>query len=197
MKYLLITFLALGSLFVSALEAQTVTRYINASYSSNDPAIMNQLVSALADQLTQNKNFVDIQQSAIAITSFVSLDNLKATSRLSNILSENLIHEMQVRGYKIIDFKTMESIVIDKKGDFLFSRDLSKLRKSLNVDYALTGTYVDYKNGTVINARIIDLRSHIILSTAQILVPRRVAKRALLKQHKILNFQPNTISLSK
>ena len=172
-----------------------VTRYINTA--NNEPAVMNQLVSALADQLTQNKNFVNIQKSAIAITSFVSLDNLQSTSRLSNILSENLIHEMQVRGYKIIDFKTMENIVIDKKGDFLFSRDLSKLRKSLNVDYALTGTYVDYKNGTVINARIIDLRTHIILSTAQILIPKHIVKRASLKEHRIPSFKPNTILLSK
>jgi TolB-like protein len=104
---------------------------------------------------------------------------------------------MQVRGYKIIDFKTMENIVIDKKGDFLFSRDLSKLRKSLNVDYALTGTYVDYKNGTVINARIIDLRTHIILSTAQILIPKHIVKRASLKEHRIPSFKPNTILLSK
>jgi len=195
MKKLVLILLVFGSFFL--LSAQNTTRYINSSYSNNDPAVLNQLVSALADQLTQNKNFVDIQKSAIAITSFVSLDNLKVTSRLSNILSENLIHEMQVRGYKVIDFKTMESIVIDKKGDFLFSRDLSKLRKSLNVDYALTGTYVDYRNGTVINARIIDLRSHVILSTAQILIPRSVAKRARIKQYKIPNFKPNIISLSK
>jgi len=192
MKKFFLVFLLIFFNVANAYES----KYINVTY-SNQPAVINQLVSALADQLTQNKNFKDISKSAIAITSFVSLDNLSKTSRLGNILSENLIHEMQVRGYKIIDFKMMENIVVDKKGDFLFSRDISKLRKSLNVDYALTGTYIEYKTGTVINARIVDLRTHIILSSAQILVPKKLVKRATNKEHKILNFKQNTITLSK
>jgi len=145
--------------------------------SNNDASVINELVSSISSQLTKNKNFKNLQESAIAITSFVSLDNLKATSRLSNILSENLIHEMQVRGYKVIDFKTMEKIKIDSRGDFLFSRDVAKLRSELNIDYALTGTYVKYRSGTVVNARIIDLKTHIVLSSAQVLIPTRVVKR--------------------
>ncbi len=129
-------------------------RHVTTSH--NDANTINKLVSNLSSQLTANKNFENLQDSAIAITSFVSLDNLKATSRLSNILSENLIHEMQVRGYKVIDFKTMEKITIDSRGDFLFTRDIAKLRSELNIDYALTGTYVKYRSGTVVNARIID-----------------------------------------
>ena len=163
---------------------------------NSDAGTMNYLVSALSDQLTQNKNFTDIEKSAIAITSFVSLDNLKSTSRLSNILSENLIHEMQIRGYKVIDFKTMNEIKIDARGDFLFSRDVSKLRKSLNVDYALTGTYIEYRKGTVVNARIINLKTHVVLSSAQIMIPRRVAKH-ISQAYKIPNFAPNKITLSK
>jgi len=178
--------------------------YINASskiynFSSinQDSAIMNQVVSAMADQLTQNKNFVNIEKNTIAITSFVNLDNIKATSRLGHILSENFIHEMQVRGYKIIDFKTMNKIKIDSNGDFLFSRDISKLRTTLNVDYALTGTYVKYRTGIVVNARIISLKTHIVLSTAQILIPRRVVKRISTDKNQIVNFTPNKILLSK
>jgi len=104
---------------------------------------------------------------------------------------------MQVRGYKIIDFKTMDNIKIDSRGDFLFSRDVSKLRKSLNIDYALTGTYVKYKSGTVVNARIINLKTHIVLSTAQVFIPKHTARRITRIKHKIVDFTSNTISLSK
>ena len=176
-------------------SANNEVRYINSS--STDAGTMNQLMSALSTQLTTNKNFPDVQSSAIAITSFVSLDDLQSTSRLSNLISENLIHEMQVRGYKVIDFKTMDTIKINATGDFLFSRDIAKLRKSLNIDYALTGTYVKYRSGTVVNARIICLKTHVVLSSAQILIPRRVVKRITGVNRKIPNFVPNTISLTK
>lgn len=168
-------------------------------YSSDrDAGAINKIVNALANQLTQNKNFENIQDPTIAVTSFVCLDNFKPTTRLSNILSEGLIHDMQVRGYKIIDFKTMDNIKIDSKGDFLFSRDIKKLRTALNIDYALTGTYVKYKSGTVVNARIINLKNHIILSTAQIFVPKQVMKRiANTQARRIPNFIPNKISLSQ
>ncbi|MDO8455180.1 MAG: FlgO family outer membrane protein, partial [Sulfurimonas sp.] len=171
---------------------------VEVAYSTRDSAaVVNQLVSSMADQLTQNKNFGDIQASAIAITSFVCLEDFKATSRLSNILSENFIHEMQIRGYKVIDFKTMSNIKIDSQGDFLFSRDILTLQTSLNVNYALTGTYTEYDSGLVINARIIDLQTHIILSTAQILIPKRVVNRISSAGNKIVDFMPNKISLSK
>jgi TolB-like protein len=181
-------------MFQASVSANNV-RYINTT--NSDAGTVNQLVGALSDQLTQNKNFKDIEKAAIAVTSFVCLDDFKAKSRLSNILSENLIHEMQVRGYKVIDFKIMDTIQIDAQGDFLFSRDVAKLRKSLNIDYALTGTYVKYKNGTVVNARIIDLKTHVVLSSAQILIPSRVEKRISSVGNQIPNFQPNTIQLSK
>ncbi|SFV74787.1 Flagellar protein FlgO [hydrothermal vent metagenome] len=175
-------------------NATNIKMYAN----TQDAGVVNQIVQALANQLTQNKNFANIKYPTIAITSFVSLENFKPTSRLSNILSEGLIHEMQVRGYKIIDFKTMDNIKIDKRGDFLFSRDISKLRKSLNIDYALTGTYIKYRSGTVINARIINLKTHIILSSAQIFIPHRIMKNiSSIQPHYIPNFTPNKITLSK
>ena len=194
MKKLLLAMVTIMLLQISA-SGNDNREYIN--FSRSDAGAMNQLMSALSTQLTQNKNFKDVQNSAIAITSFVSLEDLTTTSRLSTLIPENLIHEMQVRGYKVIDFKTMDTIKINSEGDFLFSRDIAKLRKNLNIDYALTGTYTKYRIGTVVNARIICLKTHIVLSSAQVLIPSRVVKRITGVHRKIPNFSPNTISLSK
>ncbi len=174
-KIFLLTILTLAFGMTTYASDYAQVRHVNSS--NNDASVINELVASISSQLTKNKNFKNLQESAIAITSFVSLDNLKSTTRLSNILSENLIHEMQVGGYKVIDFKTMEKIKIDSRGDFLFSRDVAKLRSELNIDYALTGTYVKYRSGTLVNARIIDLKTHVVLSSAQVLIPTRVAKR--------------------
>lgn len=192
------TILLICFIYINILTLQANDTIRNLYSADRDAGAINKIVNALANQLTQNKNFENIQDPTIAVTSFVCLDNFQPTTRLSNILSEGLIHDMQVRGYKIIDFKTMDNIKIDSKGDFLFSRDVSKLRKVLNIDYALTGTYVKYKSGTVVNARIINLKNHIILSSAQIFVPKQIMKHiGNPRVHKIPNFTPNKIQLSK
>ncbi|MEA3522099.1 MAG: FlgO family outer membrane protein [Campylobacterota bacterium] len=169
--------------------------YINSNI--QDAGVVNQLVGAIADQLTQNKDFKDIKNKSLAVTSFVCLDNLKATSRLSNIVSENLLHEMQVRGYRVIDFKTMQSISVGKYGDFIFSRDTTKLRQSLDLNYILTGTYTSYRSGIAINARIIDLKTHVILSTAQIFIPKKISRFLEKSQREIEDFTPNKVQLHK
>jgi TolB-like protein len=192
MKKVLITLVS--SLAFTLWAAQTV-EYAESSY--NDADMVNQLVSDLSQQLTVNKNFISIKDPIIAITSFVRLENFKTTTRLSSILSENLINEMQVRGFKVVDFKMMTSINIDKNGDFIFSRNIEKLRKNLNINYALTGTYTVYKDGTVFNARIVNLRTHIVLSTAQVFVPKQTIRRITHDKRKMVNFTDNTVSLSK
>jgi len=198
MRKILLSTALIASIFGGVSSADTMMNpYVSVANVRTDAGTVNQLVSALADQLTQNKDFGNVRKSNIAITSFVSLEDLKETSKFGNIVSENLIHEMQVRGYKVIDFKTMESLQIDEKGDFLFSRDITQLRQTLQIDYALTGTYTDYAKGTVINARIIELNSHVVLSTAQVFVPKRYIRHITGEKNKILDFKPNTISLSK
>ena len=194
MNKVLLTLIASLSLALT-LSASSRVEYVESSY--NNAGQVNQLVSQISDQLTVNKNFKNIDDPVIAITTFVCLEDFSATTRLSNILSENLIHEMQVRGYKVVDFKMMKSIKVDKDGDFLFSRDVEQLRKTLNINYALTGTYTEYKDGTVINARIINLKTHIVLSTAQVFIPKHTTRRITRKKHRMVDFTTNTISLSK
>ena len=143
----------------------------------NEAGQINNLVSNMTSQLTQNKNFKNISDNRIAITSFVALNNFDKTTIVSNIISENLIHELQVRGYKVIDYKTMDTIKINKDGDFVFSRDTNKLRKQYDINLVLSGTCTSYKRGLVINARILDMRDHSVVSTAQIWVPKRLTNK--------------------
>ncbi len=195
MKKMFLAVLAALLLQVTVYGSNYIT--VGSVSSAESAEVINQLVSSMSEQLTKNKNFSDIQSPVIAITSFVCLDNFKATSRLSNILSETFIHEMQIRGYRVIDFKTMGNIKIDSQGDFLFSRDMSKLQSSLSVNYALAGTYIEYKSGIVINARIIDLKTHIVLSTAQVFIPRRIVNRISSAGNTTVDFAPHKVLVSK
>jgi TolB-like protein len=150
-------------------SSQTI---LPASNGHSTASKINQTVKFLADQLSQNKDFANISDSSIAITSFVNVENLKETSKLGNLISEHLIHDMQIRGYRIIDFKAMPDIEVGAHGDYAFSRSVKNLKQDISLSYILTGTYTYYADGVSLNARIIDTRTNVVASTAQAFIPK-------------------------
>ena len=142
----------------------------------NVAGYVNRIASSIAEQLGQNKNFDNIEDTPIAIMSIVDMNDFKKTSPIAKRISENLIHEMHVRGYKVIDYKAMCKIEIDKNGDYVFSRAIADLQNQRTIVYALSGTYTNYKDGMAINIRIIDIKTSVVLSTAQVFVPKKVLK---------------------
>ncbi len=145
-------------------------------FNSNAAGYINQIVGTIADQLAQNKDFKNIKDTPIAVTSIVNLENYKETDKVGNVIEENLIHEMQVRGFKVVDYKTMPTIKIGKHGDYAFSRLLYELRKEQHINYVLAGTYTKYSNGIAVNCRLIDLKNNVVVSTAQTFIPGQLLR---------------------
>ena len=95
------------------------------------------------------------------------------TNKLGYIIAENMIHEMQVRGYRVLDYKVMPVIKITKHGDFAISRNIEKLKKKHLINYVLTGTIIEMYNGMALNVRIVDLASYLVLSSAQAFIDKK------------------------
>ena len=142
----------------------------------NVAGYINRVTSSIAEQLGQNKDFEDIKETPIAIMSIVDMNDFKKTSPIAKRISENLIHEMHVRGYKVVDYKAMSKIEIDNNGEYVFSRAIKDLKNQRLISYALSGTYTNYRDGMAINCRIIDIKTSVVLSTAQVFVPKKVLK---------------------
>jgi len=153
-----------------------VKTYKNNVARVNVAGYVNIIASSIAQQLGQNKDFENLQETPIAIMSIVDMNDFKKTSPIAKRISENLIHEMHVRGYKVVDYKTMSQIEIDQNGDYVFSRAIKDLKNQRVITYALSGTFANYRDGMAINCRIIDIKSSLVLSTAQVFVPRKVLK---------------------
>lgn len=177
-ELLFIAFMFLtNSIFAESFQYEsTAHRYIDNVGKINVAGYVNRISSAIAEQLNQNKNFTNLELTPIAVLSIVNINDFKQTSSATKRISENLIHEMHVRGYKVIDYKAMSKIEIDKNGDYLFSRAIKDLQNQRYIAYALSGTYSYYHDGMSINCRIIDIKSSAVISTAQVFVPRRVLK---------------------
>jgi len=136
-------------------------------------------VRGLMHDLVENLTEVT-SQTPVGVTSFVYVDSdLQTTSLLGNQISESFMHEIHQFGIPVVDYKMMDNLQITDKGDFVYSRDYTKLSASVEIDYILTGTLAKHVGGYLLNARIIDIKSKSIVSSAQGFVPEHIARGVL------------------
>ncbi len=128
-------------------------------------------VSLLATQLVKNTK-ISLSRSAIIIGTIQDLNNLDKTNDLGRLISECLIYNLQVKGFVVKDIRLLHNIVIKtKKGEFVLSRDAQKLRHDIKANYILVGTYALADEGVVVNLRLLDFNSLVVISTAQTIIP--------------------------
>lgn len=134
--------------------------------SGSGAGVFNSGLIFLADQLDRNAT-VDVRKRVTVITSFANLNDLGESSNFGRLVGENMLHEMQVRNWAVSDLRLSRSLVINEAGEFSLSRDIKRVREALPAGQVLTGTYTDTADGVLLSARIIDLSTGEVVSTAQ------------------------------
>ena len=134
---------------------------------------INDLVKGLAYQMLESSAFVNTK-TPVAVASFVNLQDLESTNWLGNQIAENFVHELQRHGLVVIDFKTTGHIRVTKEGDYVFTRDWKELPERQIIDYIVAGTMMEQEDGVIINARMIGVKSHVVVGTAQSFIPNWV-----------------------
>ena len=110
----------------------------------NTSGKLNQISGFLASQLANNRDLHNVSESRIAVVSFVSIESLKETNKIGLLLAENLMHDFQIRGFPVVDFKAMNAIQVTAAGDFVHSQinklkfnRLYKRKRDLNIKKAV------------------------------------------------------------
>jgi len=152
-------------------EKKEFSTRIHPIYSKTLEGNLNSQIIFLADQLENNIN-KKYKKYPVVITTFVNLDNLKKTGQLGRLIAESLQHELVVRNWNIVEIKLADKIYMNKKGEFVLSRNTCLL-KSNNVDvkHIITGTYTVVGDAILINAKLIRYTDGKILSSAQAVIP--------------------------
>lgn len=145
---------------------------------------INDVVKGLAYQMLESSTFVTAK-TPVAVVSFVDLKDLESTNWLGNQLAESFIHELQRHGLIIVDFKTTGHIRVTGEGDYVFSRDWKELPERQIIDYVVTGTMIEQKGGILVNARMIGIKSKVVVATAQSFIPAWVIGDELTHQQNI------------
>jgi len=111
--------------------------------------------------------------SPIGVVTFVDIDNLNETSSFGRMVAEQLMSEMVMLGYNVIEMRKSEVIhIMAREGEFGLSRDLEVLRPYQDLSGIVVGTYVDSPERVYLNARVLDPRSGLIRSAGSVEMPK-------------------------
>lgn len=84
-------------------------------------------------------------------------------------------------GMPVVDFKTTDYIRITELGDLTFSKDFLDLGGNSPVRYVVAGTLLKYREGYLVNTRIVGVESKTMVASAQSFIPDEVASAVLGK----------------
>ncbi|MGF1686011.1 hypothetical protein L4C36_04870 [Photobacterium japonica] len=131
---------------------------------------MDFFIESMTEQLVTSNQYLTAK-TPLAVTSFVDLQAMNETNWLGNIVTEGFMYQMQQRGYTVVDYKATGGIKVTPEGDFAISRNWRELASEQPVDYVLTGTMLRQGGGILVNARIIGMRSRVVIASAQGFLP--------------------------
>jgi TolB-like protein len=126
----------------------------------------NASVIFLADQLERNLERRS-PGALFIVTSLAHLDNLEQTSGLGRLIAEQLIHELTIRRWQLIDLRMSRDIAIKESGEFSLTRDITRIREETRASGLVTGTIAVAGGHVLVSVRVVDVASGVVLSTAQ------------------------------
>jgi len=130
----------------------------------------NARIIFLADQIERNSDRKSLANTVI-VTSFTNLNKISQTSGFGRLVAESLMHELQVRKWQVYEIRLSNNIVVNESGEFSLSRDISKLKEMYKIGGIVTGTYSVVDGNLIVNARVIDMNTGIMISSAQSYMP--------------------------
>jgi TolB-like protein len=174
MKILLVFMAAVSMIYlISSCATPLITdnkEPINSQISPPSAGNFNDRMKNLADQLDKNAVANSLSNTYI-VTSFTNLDRLGDTTALGRLISENLMYGLQMHKWQILEVRLTKGIDVNAAGEFSLSRDVNKLKDEYKISGVVTGTYSVAEGNLTINARVIDINTGIVISSAQAYVP--------------------------
>lgn len=142
-------------------------------------------VISIAQQLEKNIAMAPLG-GKLMIANFVSLQDLNETSSFGRLASANLMHELQIRNWNIMDPLFTRDLYIGPSGEFALSRDPKRLPGSLPSFEIIAGTYQTTADSIILNVRMVDAHTSAVISTAQVIFPKSQVINDLVAQPPVM-----------
>lgn len=123
--------------------------------------------SYLADQI--DSFYRGSNPGPLGITTFVNLDDLYNTSTFGRMVSEQLMSELAMKGFDVVELRHSDALqFLDTTGELALSRDVSAVRRERKLGGVVVGTYVVSPIRVYVNARLIDPTTSLVLSAGSV-----------------------------
>jgi TolB-like protein len=123
--------------------------------------------SFLAEQI--DHYYRGVNPGPIGVTTFVNLDDLNNTSSFGRMVGEQLMSELAMRGYDVIELRHADALqFVSSRGEFGLSRDLGAVRSERQLGGIVVGTYVASPVRVYLNARLVNPTTSLIVSAGSV-----------------------------
>jgi len=128
----------------------------------------------LAEQMQDTAHERGREGMTVLMTTITPVDNLSSGTSFGRVATEQLMTEMNARGFRVIEArKTNEYMVADKMGEFSLSRDLKKIASEFSADAVLVGTYSRGREQVLLNVRLVNLKDSSTLGAGSAMMDLR------------------------
>ncbi len=121
-------------------------------------------VRVMAQQIEVGLNQRGIKRLPITVAPFVELSGQGRKRKLGAELAEGFFHELQVRGFNLIDYQPQAFADPDQA---VADMGLSDFYRRHRISYVLSGTYTVNSDVLIINARVLDTVTRQVVATGQ------------------------------
>ena len=119
-------------------------------------------VRQMAEQIETGLAKKGIKRLPIAIARFVDLSAVDHQRALGDEIAEGFFHELQARGFNLIDHRALPFADRDQS-----ELKLSEYYRRHRVSYVLGGSYMVNSSGVTVNARMVDSITQQVVATGQ------------------------------
>ncbi len=146
-------------LFLTACSSSLPTSYYDYEYERDYK------VGIISDRLVAQIP-ADIKLPVVlVVTSFVQLDDFSKTSRFGLLLAEQLLSRLAGQGFILRETRMKDIFYQSPNGEFVLSREFSKVAQNLDARLVLIGTYLEARDHVLVNSRLVDFHKRSVVAS--------------------------------
>jgi TolB-like protein len=105
----------------------------------------------------------------IGVTTLVNADDLHKSSTFGRLFSEQMMSELSMRGYDIVELRHADALhFLSNTGELGLSRDVASVRRERTLGAIVVGTYVVSPVRVYVNARLLDPTTSVVMSAGSV-----------------------------
>jgi len=144
----------------------------SAASGAGQGAVLHAKIDQLGKSLIANAGGGVADEYVVAVSTFVSLDNLYATSSLGRYLGEQLLSTLQQSGIEVIEVRKTPGLMVSPyHGEYALSRSMDEISLVQGAQAVVVGTYAVAGQEIFVNARLLRNADNRVLSSASLVLP--------------------------